>query len=269
MSKDINKELQKWCFYPGAHLGKAGKELKTGDSYFIDQYNREFSRDIEPMTGGYTDNYYYQLAANIRRYKGVSDPKQAGSPKAIKINGGFDQWQQITDVYYDHIGDTQHRDELGNGSAGPYVNNTGRNDITVLKVARDNKNVYFYAETEKTMTSSSDPNWMLLYVDADQDKSTGWEGYDFVINSKVIDASTTTLVQLNKDGLPGRSIQIPYQLKGNKLMISIPRKEFSSNKKLAFDFHWADNIQKTGDITEFFLNGDNAPERRANYRFQE
>ena len=38
---------------------------------FVDQYDQEHSRDIEPMKGGHGDNYYYQLAAFIRRYKGV------------------------------------------------------------------------------------------------------------------------------------------------------------------------------------------------------
>ena len=51
-------------------------------------------------------------------------------------------------------------------------------------------------------------------------------------------------------------------------MIKLNRADLNQNKKLAFDFHLADHIQKTGDITEFFLNGDQAPERRANYRFQ-
>ena len=38
---------------------------------FVDQYNAEFNRTIQPMKGGYTDNYYMQMAQNIRRYKGV------------------------------------------------------------------------------------------------------------------------------------------------------------------------------------------------------
>jgi hypothetical protein len=36
---------------------------------FVDQFSEEFSRDIEPMKGGHGDNYYYQLVANVRRYK--------------------------------------------------------------------------------------------------------------------------------------------------------------------------------------------------------
>ena len=51
-------------------------------------------------------------------------------------------------------------------------------------------------------------------------------------------------------------------------MVSVPRSCFGPGK-LAFDFHWADGIQKLGDIDEFLLNGDQAPSRRANYRYEE
>jgi hypothetical protein len=110
---------------------------------------------------------------------------------------------------------------------------------------------------------------MLLFIDTDQNKSTGWEGYDLVINSEVINQKTTTVKWLNKDGSMGKSVQVPYQVSGNNLMVRVKRLDVDPAGKLAFDYHWADNIQKIGDITEFFLNGDNAPERRSNYRFQQ
>ena len=49
-----------------------GKPIKPGDTYFVDDYNHEFSRDIEPLRGDFGDNYYYQMADIIRRFKGVS-----------------------------------------------------------------------------------------------------------------------------------------------------------------------------------------------------
>ena len=269
MGKDINKSLLKWSFYPGAHLGKAGKKLKEGDHYFIDQYNQEFSRDIEPMTGGHTDNYYYQLMANIRKYKGMEKPIPSEPPVIVDIRGSFKQWDKVEAVYSDHLGDTEHRNSPGQGQAGPYVNTSGRNDLVTMKVACDASFVYFYAETAKPLTPSTDPNWMLLFIDADQNKETGWEGYDFVINSKVSDRKTTTLTSLNKDGSLRKSLPVPYQVNQNKLMIMVKRSDINKKDKLSFEFHWADNIAKIGDITEFFLNGDNAPERRANYLFQE
>jgi hypothetical protein len=267
MGEDINKELKKWAFYPGAHLGKAGEKLKEGDHYFIDQYNQEFSRDIEPMNGGHTDNYYYQLMANIRRYKGMEKPLSATHPVTINIQGEFKQWEKVETVYLDHVGDVEHRNSPGFGQAGPYINNTGRNDLKEMKVTFDESYVYFYAETVETLIPESDSCWMLLFIDTDQNKTTGWEGYDLVVNSTIIDENTTTLAQLNREGTVEHPVEIAFRKNENKLMIKVPRPMISKNNKLTFDFHWADNIKSIGDITEFFMNGDNAPERRANYRF--
>jgi hypothetical protein len=38
-------------------------------------------------------------------------------------------------------------------------------------------------------------------------------------------------------------------------------------EKGTLDFHWTDNAQPLGDLTEFALHGDSAPDRRFNYRY--
>ena len=42
----------------------------VGGFYFVDEYNEEYSRDIEPMKGGHTDNYYFQMVGQNRLRKG-------------------------------------------------------------------------------------------------------------------------------------------------------------------------------------------------------
>ena len=157
MGKNISADLQRWDFYPGAVLGRAGHPIHTGDLYFIDQYNEEFSRDIEPMEGGHTDNYYYQLVANIRRYKGQHAPEPASLEQTIDLKGSFAQWDAVTPEYCDHVDDTMHRNEPGNFQAGPYVDDTGRNDIVAAKVARDKNYVYFYVRTQNPLTPAARP----------------------------------------------------------------------------------------------------------------
>ena len=71
-----------------------------------------------------------------------------------------------------------------------------------------------------------------------------------------------------KKGEWSKSQELAMRYEGNELMIEIPRKRLRETEA-AFDFHWADNIGDAGDITDFFTNGDNAPERRSNYRFTE
>ena len=144
------------------------------------------------MHEGYTDNYYMQMVQNIRRYKGVRPiPIQKGYHE-IKIDGNFSEWRKITNEFRDTRNDVFHRDALGY-SGIHYVNQSGRNDIVTSKVAVDSKNLYFYVETSNKITSHTDNNWMLLFIDVDNDSETGWYGYDFVVNKNVIDNKTTTI----------------------------------------------------------------------------
>jgi len=61
-----------------------------------------------------------------------------------------------------------------------------------------------------------------------------------------------------------------YRMEQNKLMIAVPRKAIAQDKRrVSFDFHWADNVCINGDLTGFFDGGDNAPNRRFNFRYRE
>lgn len=264
---DYEQEMKKWDFFPGAKCGKGGREVRMGEGYFIDQYNQEYSRDIEPMKGGHSDNYYYQLVANVRKYKGVERPEPVGAPVTIDMEGDFDQWRWVKKSYYDHVGDVTHRNSPGNFAAGPYINETGRNDIVESKVARDDDYVYFYVKTADALTPHTDPYWMLLFIDADKSHETGWEGYDLLVNAEFKNDRTSTVKTYDGESWSD-SKGVAFRYEGNEMMVRVPRSYFGSGK-LAFDFHWADGIQKLGDIEEFFLNGDQAPSRRANYRFEE
>ncbi len=265
MSEDVVKRALDFNFYPGAHLGMCGKPLTPGMRIFIDQYNQEYSRDVEPMKGGHTDNYYYQLISNVRKFKGVPEPVKAGPEVSIKLSVSFKQWEKVNAVYYDHIGDTEHRNHMGDCGTGPYVNESGRNDIIESRVARDVEHYYFYVKTKENLSSYTDKDWMLLYIDSDQDKSTGWEGYDLLVNRDVGSKSRTSLKAYKEDKWVELA-SLTYTAKGNELMIDIPKQLIGST---GFDFHWCDNVPVSGDIADFFTQGDNAPERRSNYRFNE
>ncbi|MBO5042019.1 MAG: hypothetical protein J6D87_03550 [Clostridia bacterium] len=45
-------------------------QLEDGEYVFVDNYNREYSRDIEPMEGGHGDQYYKWMIEYISAYKG-------------------------------------------------------------------------------------------------------------------------------------------------------------------------------------------------------
>jgi hypothetical protein len=241
------------CYFPGG--------------LFVDEYTREYSRDCEPMRGGHTDNYYYQLASWVRRYKGVRQRPLAKGPSRITIDGQFDDWSEVTPEFRDTIGDTLHRNHPGYGDL-VYRNDTGRNDFVIAKAAYDDAHLYFFVQTLDPITPHTDPNWMLLFLDADQNPSTGWFGYDFVVNLEV-SSDTRTTVKAWHGGRWQTVGEGTYRVNGNGLEWAIPRALVGQTNGLpAFDFHWADNILGLNDPAEFGINGDSAPNRRWNYRYE-
>jgi hypothetical protein len=233
---------------------------------FVDQFDQEHSRDIEPMQGGHGDNYYYQMVSYIRRYKGAR-PLAPIAPAPVSIDGRFDDWKAVGPEFRDTIGDPVRRNHPGWAKAGPYVNATGRNDLVAAKVSYDAENVYFYARTREPISPASDPNWMLLFLDVDHNPATGWLGYDFVVNHQPAKADKA-VIERNQGGYRwGSPQEVPYKCRGNELELAIPRALLGMGQLPAsIDFKWADNIQQAAEASDFTLNGDVAPNDRFNYR---
>ncbi|MFV1968610.1 MAG: hypothetical protein ACC628_24580 [Pirellulaceae bacterium] len=255
-------------YHPGE--GHAFPFMRRESTYrFIDQYNSEFNRCVQPMKGGYTDNYYMQMARNIRRYKGVRPIPELTGLRSMETDGDFTDWDRVKVEYRDTVGDTFHRDYQGYGGL-QYRNDSGRNDITTSKVAVDDDHVYFYAETNGPLTPHTGSNWMLLLIDADQDHDTGWYGYDYLINKKVVDGETTTVMRYdpNSPGNPWvEQAQLEYRYAGDAMELAVPRRVIGlSGDAFSFDFHWCDNPADLKDPISLCINGDSAPNRRFNYR---
>jgi hypothetical protein len=237
--------------------------------FFVDQYNSEFNRTISPMKGGYTDNYYMQMVQNIRRYIGVRPiPEQVGFT-SIKIDGSFADWDKIENEFRDTRHDTFHRDAMGYAGIH-YVNNSGRNDIITSKVAVDKQNISFYVETGEKLSPPDNENWMLLLIDADQNPQTGWYGYDFLINKKVKDEKTTTLMRYESQPDEGgwkEVAELEYNVSGNQLELSVARGLLGlTGTWFSFDFKLTDNPNNLTDPISLCTHGDTAPNRRFNYR---
>ena len=248
---------------------------------FVDQYNAEFNRTIQPMKDGYTDNYYMQMAQNIRRYKGVRPIPENRGRRRISIDGDFGDWalSGVPDrggsdaaeasgvVYRDTRGDVTHRD--ADGYAGlHYTDQSGRNDLQEARVAIGRKGqVCFYVRCGSPITPHTDPNWMLLLIDADQDSQTGWYGYDLLVNKQVIDDHQTQVMRY-ADGAWAPLGPVPYAVRGCELELALPAEWLGiKGGSASFDFKWADNPQELRDPISLCTHGDTAPNRRFNYRF--
>lgn len=228
------------------HIDFLGR--KENPFYFVDQYNAEFNRTIAPMKGGWTDNYYMQMVQNIRRYKGVAPMPVHHGYQQIKLDGSLDEWQPDSS-FLDTRGDVIHRDHDGYGDHH-YTDNSGRNDITRCLVAVDKKNIYFAAETAEPLSLSTDPNWMLLLIDTDEDGE-----YEYLIqNSKLTHSKG--------------SWDVDVAIGSNAVEIAVPRKLLGkTRKKFSLRFKWADNPSNPNDIISLSTTGDTAPNRRFAYRF--
>ncbi|MEN8155756.1 MAG: FlgD immunoglobulin-like domain containing protein [Bacteroidota bacterium] len=248
---------------------------KPVNNAFPDQFSNEYSRDIEPMKGGYGDNYYCQMISNIRKFKGMEQPQIASEAKTIEIDGVFDEWNSVEPGFKASKGNTEHRDGYGYfdpdnpGQHLHYTNTTGRNDIVLAKVARDTGFVYFYVETDQALTPASDWAWMRLFIDVDRDHATGWEGYDYMLNR--VSPGTKALLERNVGGdwVWTRADTVEYAVSGKGLEVKIPKSSIglAPDDKLAFEFKWSDNMQDEGNIMDFYLNGDVAPIGRMNFAY--
>ena len=210
-----------------------------------------------------------QMAQNIRRYKGVRPIPEVIGQHRIKIDGDFADWAGVGVEYRDTVGDTFHRDYDGYGGLHN-TNNSGRNDIVTCKVAVDRDQVNFYVETRDALTPHTGSNWMLLLIDADQNPGTGWQGYDYVINRRVVDNKTTTISRYAPDAAGGPWVEVAklnHRYAGKALELAVPRKLLGlKGDSFTFDFHWCDNPTDLIAPISLCTSGDSAPNRRFNYR---
>lgn len=262
--------LNDWNEWTAIKFDKKMKWLgRENDFYFVDQYNAEFNRCIQPAKGSYGDNYYMQMAQNIRRYKGVRSIPENSGFVTIDPAAGFGQWDRVPVEYRDTRGDTFHRDAPGYGGIR-YIDRSGRNDILTCKAAVDEHDIAFYAETAAALTDHVGKNWMLLLIDADQNSKTGWYGYDFIVNRRVINARSTTLMRYDEKRKRWKEVaEVTLQYAGNRMMVSVPRRLLGIDKKdsIVLDFKWSDHADNLNEFSSLYLKGDTAPNRRFNYRF--
>ncbi len=243
----------------------SGDPTKKEYHYFVDNLNPEYSRDIEPMKGGFTDNYYYQMVQNIRAFKGARNVETAFGQWAIDLNGSVGQWYAVGPEYRDNACDTTHRNHPSHVGGLTYTNESGRNDLVTAKVSSDSKYLYFYAECASDITTPEGENWMNLFVKADGDDATGWNGFDFVLN-RSRDGSAVTVEKFTDNSWSFETVgKAEYALKGNVLQIKVEKSLLGIGS--TFDFKWADNSVTDGDVMGFTDLGDAAPDGRFCYRY--
>lgn len=251
-----------------------GAITNEGDTFFVDQYNQEFSRDIEPMRGGHGDNYYYQMAAAIRRYKGARSlpPISRAEPT---IDGRFDDWRQAAPEFRDTIGDTIERHHPGYDPRTVYRTPAGRNDLVAAKTAWNGKDLFFYVRANAPLSDATDDDWMILSLDADADASTGPLGYDLRVNRRRPAPGRATVERWSPEANAWQPIgDVPLGVGRSELELSLPLSAIRTSASgrttgeppRAIEFKWTDGIKELDKADQFTLGGDAAPNDRFNYR---
>jgi hypothetical protein len=246
-----------------------GKPLNCGDTHFIDDFNQEFSRDVEPMRGGHEDAYYYQLVANVRRFKGARSVAEASPAKHIGSLSGA-AFSDVGPDYLDDIGDVTHRSALGYAGPQKYENNTGRNDLELARVARDADALYFYAKARSALSPSTDERWLTLWLDTDGDATTGCAGFDYAVNR------TRTATMASVEHCKGADFTWEHVgdaelvVAASELVVAVPRAALqlpASGGALSFRFKWTDNVPEPLKALDLIEMGDSAPNGRFTYRY--
>ncbi len=234
---------------------------------FVDQFDQEHSRDIEPMRGGHGDDYYWQFVAWVRRYKGAREVSVV-RPAAVRIDGRFDDWDPVGPEFRDTLGDPVQREHRGWSTNVIYRNSTGRNDLVAAKVSADRRRVSFLARTRGPLSepdaAGATGGWMVLFLDLDADVRTGWLGYDAVVNR----VEAGSLERHAGAGFQWERLGTSDWRRGaDQLELSVTWRELGlAARPDVIDFKWADHCLEAGDWTDFTRNGDAAPNDRFNFR---
>ncbi|MGE4565068.1 MAG: hypothetical protein AB7F32_09360 [Victivallaceae bacterium] len=259
-------------FVTGWNEWIAGRHVNwmKSENAFPDQYNDEFSRDIEPSAGKLQDHYYYQLAANVRRFKGSPGaPVVQRANRTIDIADPLKGWSRVEPIFTDYRNDGPARDSAGWKNTH-YRIPAQRHDIVSSQVAYDDLFVYFRVDCAQTIGTPGD-NWMRLLLDTDPaDQGPHWEGFEYIVNRIPPTAGKAFLERFSGHWRCEAPVPVDYALDGKTLVIKIPRAALGFGRSGAiprFDFKWADDNCPDGDILDFYRRGDVAPGGRFRYVF--
>ncbi|MBK8098878.1 MAG: hypothetical protein IPK26_17330 [Planctomycetes bacterium] len=248
-----------------------GRTLPPGDSYFVDAYSPEFSRDLEPMRGGHEDAYYWQLVANIRRYKGVPRPSEPSPPRTIALDADASVWRDVTPKFADHPGDTFGRDHPGQGRAGPYRQDAAPNDLLLAQVAHDATDVLFRIEATAALElPPARDDALRLLIDTDDDPRTGWCGFDLLIGGNGHRDDTTTVARIGPLWTDRETrAEVHTHRVGPAMVIRLPRALLGQGTgPLVFAFQWTAAVGDDGHRIDWLDHGDAAPDGRFTFRYR-
>lgn len=228
---------------------------------FVDCCNLEYSRDIEPMRGGYEDNYYSQLISYIRKYK--------GSAPAVTAHQGD------TVEYRNYPRGAMRRNAEGYDTT--YIDHSGRNEILKLTMCDDGEYIALEAENASDIVRYDyHSDWMKLFISVEGSDKPSACGYNYIANVYQFTDTLTSVAVCTENS---RTIepdtfkicgQAAMSFETNRFNLKIPKKLLSLDNKDRYTLYFklCDSRRETTRVSDFYTSGDCAPLGRLNYVFR-
>ncbi len=248
-------------FVTGWNEWVAQKLKINGKVWFVDCAVEEFSRDIEPMKGGYEDSFYLQLCDNIRRLKATSGDIKKPAQKTIDLTAPLTQWNSVRTSY---MALTQHSVSRTSSSVDgkiQYKKSAPRNNIQQIKLANDSSYLYLMIRCANEMTGVNDADFMNLYLGIGDLELKGWNGYKFVLS-----CGDRTLYALDSKGNRTKVADVAVTLSGYSLQASVSLSALHASGAEGLYFKLCDQFTST-DIMDTYDEGKCLPMGRLSYYY--
>ncbi len=266
-----NEDKLKYVFITGWNEWVAWKHDMEGYEGYIlvDNADMQYSRDIEPMEGGYEDAYYIQMMKHIRRYKYEPLIDTALTlHKTIDVTGAVSQWDEVNAIYRRVGRDDGERKKYGASKTVDYACDPVKNNIVEVRVTSDDQNLYFMIETVDPIVETGTADWMNLFIGRGRpEMGKGWEGYEFAVN-RARSGNTAAVESLSAD-YTGQTVgEATYTVQGNVLQIAVPRAAVGLEAGGDFYFKVADGVADPAEIMSYYESGRSLPLGRLSYLYQ-
>lgn len=268
---DSSKQYVSQVLVTGFNEWMAQKLNDGNDSFFVDTFSEEYSRDIEMMKGGYDDNYVIQTLLNTRQYR-YTEAKHYIYPLNTMTLSDFSReaWANVHTEYRDMVGDAMAREWRDAFSTTVYTDTSNRNDIASVHVTHDEENLYVRVETAQPITeyNGTDVNWMNLFLQTEDGTENSFAGFQYVVNRSP-DGKGDTTIERSKGGYQWESAgTAQYAVSENVILYSIPLSALGLDAENCYvRIKACDNVTHYDDIMDYYVSGDSAPIGRFAYSY--
>ncbi len=241
-----------------------------GDEYMLcDAANLEFSRDIEPMRGGYGDAFYIQMIKNIRAYKGITDKHHGYAPLTVDISGNTGQWAAAKAIYRNINVKAGGRDHYGASKKITYTAPAPTNNLQEIRVAHDAQNFYFLIRADKPFVQVQDSTGSFqLLIGKGTPAIKGWNGYEYIVEPD-LRTGVALISMLDKNRKKKETGNVRVTVQQHLMQFEIPRRLMNANNTLTqFYFKVADGVAKPSDIMEYYISGSVMPLGRLSFVYK-